>query len=284
MEPPLSPGKPGPEPADSRTSARKASDPASLERALTDQERARDEQLALERERGTLRARVGKTLGGSPTAEETEPGAQRPPDRKEGALKAEAAPPSQGKHDAAERARKTAERPLPKAPASLKTTPPPGEDPGPGERLGSARPRKEKHALADGTGEKDRAPSRQDPPGASSIPDNGSAEPSSQRYYRVRVGRFKSRKAAEEAREQLFDKTGHGAEVVPVGDDYRLQVGAYEEKSAAQKVAEELRSSEFDADVRNNDGAVVKRRTPPAKRRTRTRTAVKTGAKAGDKE
>lgn len=66
--------------------------------------------------------------------------------------------------------------------------------------------------------------------------------------YRVRVGTYASRDAAEQARDDLR-RAGAPGFIVRGGDGYRVQVGVYRTRPSADQLAERLRAHNFPAAV-----------------------------------
>lgn len=71
------------------------------------------------------------------------------------------------------------------------------------------------------------------------------SEATTEKLYRVRVGRVHPREEAEKLRDELKDATGVDAFLVPVGDGFQIQTGAYKLRANAEKVAATLRAGNY---------------------------------------
>lgn len=79
---------------------------------------------------------------------------------------------------------------------------------------------------------------------ATSTPEKEEAE-----VFTVRVGRFKSKEAAQKFQEAVTAAAGEGGSVIEVPGGYRLQMGVYRNRVNAEKLADRLKEHDLNAEI-----------------------------------
>lgn len=157
-----------------------------------------------------------------------------------------------------EREREAPERTAPARPRDVmpelrRDTPPERKAPAP-RKLEEAKPAEKREPRATPRLASARVPPARTAPAAENPPDVSSGSESG-KVFRVRIGWFRERGAAEEVCQHLNETSAVKASVVPVGRSFRVQVGAYRNRTNAERVADELRARSFAPDVTENTPA-----------------------------